>query len=595
MIALRRWLVTAAVCAALFGSRSAAAPVPASGPANASALAAVPAQAPIVFQLRGVERTKDRLTAFLNAAMPDLGPGVAAQMDQFLKNGFEGRKLQGLAKDGPIFLVMLELPGLGGGEPPMAVIARVTDYKAFRDGALNADERKGMKSEAGYDRAEMNGRDVYFLDRQDFAVVTANKDAAEMLAKKPAGLDGKLTGEVARPFLENDVGLYVNLSAVNKEYGDQIKQAQQTMEQGMAMLGGANKEQMEFFKLIFSSMFQGIADGRALVVALDFRPEGLNVHAQFQVGADTKTNSFLKDQKPTGLDAIGQLPAGLMSYTASDLTGDLLKSMAPIIYGAASSEGEAKAQVEAAVKQLIAAGLSGSYSAANVPPAGVQVQTFKDPAKGAAAMLGFFRAMGEGGTFQNAYIKGKPEIKENAQEYKGFKLNYVHVTWDLDKLTESVPGGGEAMKSAMKKLLGDGIRAWFGTDGKQVVTVTANDWDTARGRLDAYLGGSAKLANEPAYTATRKELPAETSMLMLADAGPLTQKMGDYMLASFKALPQLPLNLPDEIKPVKTKTSYLGFAVTLRPENAGLDVFVPAVGMQEIQKVLKPVFLGGAQ
>ena len=31
------------------------------------------AQAPIVLQIRGVERTKERLTAFVNAAVPDFG------------------------------------------------------------------------------------------------------------------------------------------------------------------------------------------------------------------------------------------------------------------------------------------------------------------------------------------------------------------------------------------------------------------------------------------------------------------------------------------------------------------------------------------
>ena len=46
---------------------------------------------------------------------------------------------------------------------------------------------------------------------------------------------------------------------------------------------------------------------------------------------------------------------------------------------------------------------------------------------------------------------------------------------------------------------------------------------------------------------------------------------------------------------MKTNTSYLGFAVTLRPETAGLDVFVPVIGIQEIRKVLMPLFMGGAE
>jgi hypothetical protein len=43
---------------------------------------------------------------------------------------------------------------------------------------------------------------------------------------------------------------------------------------------------------------------------------------------------------------------------------------------------------------------------------------------------------------------------------------------------------------------------------------------------------------------------------------------------------------------VKTKTSYLGFAVTLRAENAGLDLFVPVTAVQEMRKVIMPLLQG---
>jgi hypothetical protein len=352
---------------------------------------------------------------------------------------------------------------------------------------------------------------------------------------------------------------------------------------------------MEYVKLFYGGMFQAIEDGRAFLAAFDFRPDGMNMRLQFQVGAETKTNVILRDQKPTALEKMRALPAGLMTYTGSQISGDLLKSMLPFTYGAFGGEGDSKTQLDSALKQLIAAGITGSFTATNVPPAGLQVQTFDDPVKGVAATLALFRAMGNEGTFQNSHIKGKPEIKENAETYQGFKFNFVHVTWDLDKFSETIPGGGDAAKAAMKRLIGEDIRLWFGTDGKRVVSVTAKDWNAARQQLDAFLSGSATLADDPAFATTRKNLPAESTMLMLADAGRFTQAMGDYMLSLFKAIPGLQFNLPDGIKPVPTKTSYLGFAITLRPENAGLDMFVPIVGVQEMRKVLMPLFMGGAQ
>jgi len=328
------------------------------------------------------------------------------------------------------------------------------------------------------------------------------------------------------------------------------------------------------------------------LAAADFRPEGLNVHFQFQVGQSTKTNSLLQDQKPAAMEAIGSLPAGLTTYSGSHVSGDLFKAMAPVMLGTIGGEGDAKKEAEAAIAKLIQAGGTGSYSAANLPPSGLQVQTFADPGKGVAAMLSLFRSMAEGGTFQNAYLKGKPEITENAQQHKGFKLTAVHFQWDLDKFAEAIPGGGEAMKGAMKKLMGEDLRLWFGTDGKRVLTLTAKDWDAARTLLDRYLEGGSTLAKDPAYAATRKHLPAEATLLMLADAGRFTHVMTDYMVAIFKAMPVLPFNLPAEVKPVKTKTSYLGFAVTLRSENAGVDVFVPVTAVQEMRKVIMPLFQG---
>ena len=53
--------------------------------------------------------------------------------------------------------------------------------------------------------------------------------------------------------------------------------------------------------------------------------------------------------------------------------------------------------------------------------------------------------------------------------------------------------------------------------------------------------------------------------------------------------------LPDELKPVKTETSYIGGAVTLKPEYGSFDLFLPVTAVQEIRKTVMPLFLGGAQ
>ena len=53
--------------------------------------------------------------------------------------------------------------------------------------------------------------------------------------------------------------------------------------------------------------------------------------------------------------------------------------------------------------------------------------------------------------------------------------------------------------------------------------------------------------------------------------------------------------VPDELKPVKTETSYIGGAVTLKPEYGSFDLFLPVTAVQEIRKTVMPLFQGGAQ
>jgi hypothetical protein len=572
-----------------------AAPVPANAPgASDSPLAAVPAQCPIVVHLHGAERTKDRLAVLIKAMVPDLGPIAVLQLEMMYKAGYDGRKLQGLAKDGPVFLAFLEMPTAGGEAPVMALVAKVTNYRDFVNGLLKEGERGSLRKEsAGYEATTVEGKDVYFIERPGYAIVTPAKEAADLLVKSQPGLDGKIDREIAAKFLEPDLSLYVSITAVNKEFGDQIKQARELIETVMDQVpaaGNVDKNSAEMVKKVSGGLFQLIQDGKALIVSLDFRPEGLNLHLQTHVGTDTPTNQILKDQKPAALTELGSLPAGMVNYTASGFGPNLIKSMAPFLYGAGGDDG--KKSIDAAINQLVRAGGRSTASCTNYPPEGVTVTTYRDPTHAVAGQLKLFQAMSEGATFQNAPIKGKPEIKEGAETYRDFKFNAVKIRFDLDKVAESVPGAGESMKEGMKKLLGEDLKVWFGTDGKRYLQVTAKDWTAAKGQIDRYLDGQAAVSGEPAYQITRKQLPAEATLIGLADAGRFTQTMGDYLLSVFKAVPGLPVNLPDGIKPVTTKTSYLGVAVTLQPEHGSFDLFVPVTAVQEIRKVIQPLFKG---
>src|SRR5262249_48367051 len=217
-------------------------PVPA-GPAEdaASALAQVPAKAPIVIQIRGVEQTKDRLIAMIKEAVPDLGAKAEEHINTQIMQVLEGRSLKGMVKNGPVFVVFNEFPTNGDEEDlskKVAGLVHVTKYADFRESILTADERKELKKEDGYEKTQIHGEDTYFVDRGEWVVIAHSKEAAKAHASKPAqGLDSKLAKDFAARLLESDVAVYVDMAAVRGQFGDQIADAKKEIEDKIGEAG----------------------------------------------------------------------------------------------------------------------------------------------------------------------------------------------------------------------------------------------------------------------------------------------------------------------------------------------------------------------
>src|SRR5262249_25675333 len=155
---------------------------------------------------------------------------------------------QGMVKDAPLFGALMEFPAANVNEPPFVAVVRVTRYADFRDGILTADERKTLKhDDAGFDHAQVNGKEIFILDRKDYALWTMSKDVAALLTKKPESLADKLDADTARGLLGSDFSAYVNMTAVNKQFGDDIKAFRQTFESAFEAMpaAGAEKAEME--------------------------------------------------------------------------------------------------------------------------------------------------------------------------------------------------------------------------------------------------------------------------------------------------------------------------------------------------------------
>jgi hypothetical protein len=562
-----------------------AAPVPAN--VDTAVLAQVPAGASIVVYLHGLEHTKGRLITMVKNALPDLAPMIQDKIEESLKTALEGRQIKGVAKDGPIFLVLPELPRSGQGIPKLAKIIAVTNYADFRDGILTDEERKSLKPDkAGYEVATIEGQTAYFIDRMGYAIVTNDKGLAEQFLKKQPGLDTKLSKETTQKLLACDVAAYVDMVAVNKEFGPQIKQFRPLIKffiQQMAAQSGQQAAQI--YEAFFDGAFQLLEDSRVFLAAGDFRPEGLALTLSNQMGADTKIGAFLKDAKPGPLEKLGTLTAGQLGYMGVELQPEFFKVFGPLLQGYydVGNEKEGKA-IRAAWDELAAAGPQSWLMDYNMPVQGVQVWTYKDPARAAAAQIKLFQAFQSGDAFQGIPLKAKPEIKTDAETYHGFKLNSVRMTWDFDKFAEKLPQGGKEMAEMMKAFMGDAMNSWFGTDGKVYVSVTAKDWPAAQKLLAAYLDGQNPVGKEKVFQEARRNLPAKTTLLMLVDTPQYLQAMAKVFGPMFKAQ-GVPITIP-EFKAPKGK-SFTGFALTLRPEVMSFDLWVPVTTVSEIKKMVE--------
>src|SRR5262249_18791125 len=155
---------------------------------------------------------------------------------------------------------------------------------------------------------------------------------------------------------------------------------------------GMDKNTTEMVKKMFGALGQFMDDARGLVIAVEARPESFHLGFYANVAGDSKTNSNLRTFKNAATEELATMPSGLMTYSASPVSSELLRSL-PVLFGLASGgDDEGKATL-AALEKLAAAGPQTQLQASTIPASAIQVWTFKDPAKAAAAQLELFQAL----------------------------------------------------------------------------------------------------------------------------------------------------------------------------------------------------------
>jgi hypothetical protein len=568
-----------------------------------SPLSQVPADTPVLLHMRGLESTKGRLLAMAKNALPDLAQQKWDKFEAEIAKVLLARELKGLPKDGSVFVAIFDPTELFSGKvTEYAAIIQVTSYADFRDATLKADERKALiQDPAGYEQARMNDRDFYFINREQYAVVTPSKALALRFTKKQAGLDSTLPKDLAGRLLNTDAAVYLNMVVLNKTYAGQIKQFRQEFENMMGQstnLSGPNKSAMEMAKRIVTPIFQGMEDTQAIVASFDFRPEGLKLRIDASVGKDSKTNTLLEDFKSSDFVGLSKLPAGALAYVGMAVNSKMIEDLMPLMLGFLDDpkSPNGKAYITG-LQALIDAKPSSMVESFSMPVSGLTVWDYQYPDKAAAAQLELIQHIKAGSIYMSRVIKGQPEIRANALTYRAFKLHSASFTWDLDTMIGQAAGSAvqsdaqkEQLKHMMKNILGERMNYWFGSNGTSFVMLVGDDWEGARKQLDTYLDGKKTIADVKAFQETRKQLPANATVIGLIDAPRYAELLSGFM-QTFLTLGANRLSNTSLSKVPEGKSSFIGMAITLKTERASFELWIPVAAVGEFRRVFEPFFV----
>jgi hypothetical protein len=579
----------AVLLAVLIPAALVAAPVPVGGKAADITELPVAANAMLVVQLNGLERTKDRIVKMLQGVDENTAKEAGKQFDEMLKGLLEGRDLAGLDGQGRAFVAVGPLAEVASEEGPFAFLLPVKDYKTFQGKFLTDGERKSFqKGKGGVDEVELaaSGNALYLVDTgTGYVVVSPNKDTAEAYAGKYEKLTAKKMGTLADAFLSADVGVFLNLARVNEEYAGPIAQGRVAVGQLFQLVGGQlDPAQIEVAKSMIDGLFQVVEDGTGLVIAVEARPEGAGVRVEGAFTAGSESDKVLAAETPTGLKGLADLPKGMTSYSASNWgkgIGGIQRKLGTEFNPDDDGAGRA---IEKWIELTAGGGESVSMSGSGL--ATLTAAAVKDPQKAADAKLAVFQALGEGSRYSNLALKAKPKAAKDAQKHAGFTLHSATVEVDYEASVQKGLEGDqrEAAIEAMKKLVPEKQTIYFGTDGKRFVQVSGKDWDEAKGLLDQFASPKAKASDDPAFAATRKQLPAEAGYVLLSDAGSLIGTLAEYAGGLAGAIPGGPGADFPKFGKVKGDPAYMGVAVTAKKQSVRFDLFVPTTAVKAVMK-----------
>lgn len=592
---LRLPLLSIAILALAASGRTDAAP-----PAGVNVALPYPAKVPLVVQVKGVESVKERLGKMLEA----LPAAERKQVKQGLESGFqqllEGRKLDAVPKDGRVFVVVHDFATLSEDNPAVAFLIPTTSYKEFKQTFLKKDEQKSLEQagkgiESVKASTDGNERTIYLVELKGYAAATPSKETAELYAGKfnPAQ-SGAMGTDLSASFLAGDVSLFVNMDAINDLYGAQIRQFKMLIDVGLGQAQGAipglGKQQLDTAKTMISGLFQGIEDSKGLVVAAEFRPEGLNVRLQIRFADDTQTSDLLKAEKASPLPELNALPKGLKTYSGSRLGkkfADLGKKF-NLEFQAGEDDEKGTERIAKLQAEVAAAGRLSEVSAGSPPLESISIISYKEPGRAATALVKLYEGLVAGNKVNSIVLKRKPQVTDKAGSYRDFNFTEVKLDFDFAASVEAIPElARDTAMNQYKRLFKEKTTLWIGTDGKSVVQLMAADWNAAKKLLAESLDSKQAIGTDAGFELVRKNLPRDLSAVGMVETAGLVSMMAEQLKSVGQLVPG-GAGLPPigNVKPVKGEPTYIGFSLTLKPQVATADLFLPGTAMNVMTKMI---------
>ncbi|MFO0798617.1 MAG: hypothetical protein U0804_14175 [Gemmataceae bacterium] len=582
---------------------AAAGPV-AAQPAGKNVSLPYPAKAPLVVAVNGWQKTTERLTKMTDALPQAEAEKVRGGLELGIDKVFEGRKTESVPGDRRLFGVIHDFSKLGDEEPAFAVLLPVTGYTEFKRSFLTAGERDTVaKAGKGVESVEVSfgggpAKKMFLADLKDYVALSPSEEvAASYAAPYTRAQSGSMGPDLSGTFMAADAAVYVNMEVINDLYGEQIRSVKGLIDFGLGQaemqgkIPGLDGRQIDVVKTMFTGLLQGVEDAQGLLLAMEFRPEGLRFAARTRFTTDSPTSTALAAEAPAPLTDLGKLPQGLGVYGGWRFGRKLSDTFRPFTQNFTAPDGqdETDAKITKLLNQVSAAGAGVEVTGSSGSNAGIVMSQYKNAKQAAAGLVGAYGAVPVGGKVMGVVTKEKTRVTDAAQTHRGFTFAEMKLAFDFEATIQSLPEQArETTLGNLKRVAKERMTFWIGTDGKTVATLTAEDWGAASKLLDDYLDGTAGVGTEAGFKTTRSNLPADATAVYLAETSQAVQMITDQV----KGIPT-PNGRPAIGKLGNVQggePTYLGFALTLKPQGAGVDVFVPGTAMNVAARMLAGAF-----